>query len=64
MNKLRPYLFYTIDALLIGSIVGIIDTIFGRLLLEIGELRSDYLSPISIKPMEARVKKEWSSSLK
>ena len=43
MNKLRPYLFYTIDALLIGSIVGIIDTIFGRLLLEIGELRSDYL---------------------
>ena len=43
MNKLRPYLFYTIDALLIGSIVGIINTIFGRLLLEIGELRSDYL---------------------
>ncbi|MGT2705246.1 voltage-gated chloride channel protein [Streptococcus rubneri] len=43
MNKLRLYLFYTIDALLIGSIVGIIDTIFGRLLLEIGELRSDYL---------------------
>ena len=43
MNKLRPYLFYTIDAILIGSIVGIIDTIFGRLLLEIGELRSDYL---------------------
>lgn len=43
MNKLRPNLFYTIDALLIGSIVGIIDTIFGRLLLEIGELRSDYL---------------------
>ena len=43
MNKLRPYLFYTIDALLIGSIVGIIDIIFGRLLLEIGELRSDYL---------------------
>ena len=41
MNKLRLYLFYTIDALLIGSIVGIIDTIFVRLQLEIGELRSD-----------------------
>lgn len=36
-------LVYTLDALIIGMIVGVIDTLFGRVLIGIGEVRTDYL---------------------
>ena len=36
-------LVYTLDALMIGAIVGVIDTLFGRVLIGIGEVRTDYL---------------------
>ena len=36
-------LVYTLDALIIGAIVGVIDTLFGRVLIGIGEVRTDYL---------------------
>ena len=36
-------LVYTLDALIIGAIVGVIDTLFGRVLIGIGEVRPDYL---------------------
>ena len=36
-------LVYTLDALMIGAIFGVIDTLFGRVLIGIGEVRTDYL---------------------
>ena len=36
-------LVYILDALIIGAIVGVIDTLFGRVLIGIGEVRTDYL---------------------
>ena len=36
-------LVYTLDALIIGAIVGVIETLFGRVLIGIGEVRTDYL---------------------
>ena len=77
MTMIKRTLVYTLYALLIGGIVGVIDTFFGRVLIGIGEVRTDYLlyllpflalAGILItylnQTMEARVKKGWSSSLK
>ena len=43
MTIFKRTLVYTLDALMIGAIVGVIDTLFGRVLLGIGEVRTDYL---------------------
>ena len=43
MTMIKRTLVYTLDALLIGGIVGVIDTLFGRVLIGIGEVRTDYL---------------------
>lgn len=43
MTMSKRTLVYTLDALLIGGIVGVIDTLFGRVLIGIGEIRTDYL---------------------
>lgn len=43
MTMSKRTLVYTLDALLIGGIVGVIDTLFGRVLIGIGEVRTDYL---------------------
>ena len=42
MNKKTDLIKYAIVALIIGIIVGIIDTIFGKGLILIGEIRNDY----------------------
>ncbi|MDB8650245.1 chloride channel protein [Streptococcus australis] len=43
MTMSKRTLVYTLDALIIGAIVGVIDTLFGRVLIGIGEVRTDYL---------------------
>ena len=43
MTIFKRTLVYTLDALMIGAIVGVIDTLFGRVLIGIGEVRTDYL---------------------
>ena len=43
MTMTKRTLVYTLDALIIGAIVGVIDTLFGRVLIGIGEVRTDYL---------------------
>ena len=43
MTMSKRTLVYTLDALMIGAIVGVIDTLFGRVLIGIGEVRTDYL---------------------
>ena len=43
MTIFKRTLVYTLDALIIGAIVGVIDTLFGRVLIGIGEVRTDYL---------------------
>lgn len=43
MTMIKRTLVYTLDALMIGAIVGVIDTLFGRVLIGIGEVRTDYL---------------------
>ena len=43
MTMIKRTLVYTLDALIIGAIVGVIDTLFGRVLIGIGEVRTDYL---------------------
>ena len=43
MTMIKRTLVYTLYALLIGGIVGVIDTFFGRVLIGIGEVRTDYL---------------------
>lgn len=43
MTMIKRTLVYTLDALLIGAVVGVIDTLFGRVLIGIGEVRTDYL---------------------
>ena len=42
MTISKRTLVYTLDALMIGGIVGVIDTLFGRVLIGIGEVRTDY----------------------
>ncbi len=43
MTISKRTLVYTLDAIIIGGIVGVIDTLFGRVLIGIGEVRTDYL---------------------
>ena len=43
MTMSKRTLVYTLDALIIGGVVGVIDTLFGRVLIAIGEVRTDYL---------------------
>ena len=43
MTMSKRTLVYTLDALMIGAIVGVIDTLFGRVLIRIGDVRTDYL---------------------
>lgn len=43
MTMSKRTLVYILDALIIGAIVGVIDTLFGRVLIGIGEVRTDYL---------------------
>ena len=43
MTISKRTLVYTLDAIMIGAIVGVIDTLFGRVLIGIGEVRTDYL---------------------
>ena len=43
MTIIKRTLVYTLDAIIIGGIVGVIDTLFGRVLIGIGEVRTDYL---------------------
>ena len=43
MTMSKRTFVYTLDALMIGAIVGVIDTLFGRVLIGIGEVRTDYL---------------------
>ena len=43
MTMSKRTLVYTLDAIMIGGIVGVIDTLFGRVLIGIGEVRTDYL---------------------
>ena len=43
MTISKRTLVYTLDAIMIGGIVGVIDTLFGRVLIGIGEVRTDYL---------------------
>ena len=43
MTIFKRTLVYTLDALMIGAIVGVIDTLYGRVLIGIGEVRTDYL---------------------
>ena len=43
MTMIKRTVVYTLDALMIGGIVGVIDTLFGRVLIGIGEVRTDYL---------------------
>lgn len=77
MTMSKRTLVYTLDALIIGVIVGVIDTLFGRVLIGIGEVRTDYL--LYLLPFLAlagilitylnrtyggKSQKGWSSSLK
>ena len=51
MTISKRTLVYTLDAIMIGGIVGVIDTLFGRVLIGIGEVRTDYLLyllPVSV----------------
>ena len=43
MTVIKRSLVYTLDAIIIGGIVGVIDTLFGRVLIGVGEVRTDYL---------------------
>ena len=43
MTMSKRTLVYTLDAFMIGAIVGVTDTLFGRVLIGIGEVRTDYL---------------------
>ena len=43
MTVIKRSLVYTLDAIIIGGIVGVIDTLFGRVLIGVGEVRTEYL---------------------